>query len=63
MASIEFLDTMFSGVLRTLLECGDALDYVLQYRDADGNTSRTYDALGILLQHAVRVNALISIIK
>jgi hypothetical protein len=60
MASIEFLDTMFARSLGTLLERGDALDVIL-HRGVDGATLRTYDALGILIDRIVRVNAYISI--
>jgi hypothetical protein len=61
MASSEFLDVMFAGSLRTLLDRSDALDAVLKHRGVDGTMSRTYDALGVLIDRVVRVDAQISI--
>jgi hypothetical protein len=60
MASLDFLDTMFAGSLRTLLERPDALDGVLKHRGVNGTTSRTYDAFSVIIDRVVRVNTHLS---
>jgi hypothetical protein len=61
MASTEFLDIMFSGSLRTLIDRLDSLDAVLKRQGTDGFTSRTYESLSVLIDHVVGVDGHISI--